>query len=898
MRSARPWSGLLLLLGSTSVSGCLAAGVTRDQETVGSTAEALTQANIVACTGLCAEAFGGKPSSKYPVYYALRSVSSSEGGSAETTVSAAFLMNCGANSEDAARAFGYDPRITSVSGIDRLEAIETVEALLERLGGLMPIALSCTSSPFFQVFRRIDVSHSAAAPAYYLQLDQQLVEDAVAKGGTRRPPAVYGLDCANPLSVLWANWASGQTPEANLAQAIPINAAVAREWTETRKLVTPTLFCGASSSYRTELPVVPPTGTKPVSAPVNTGAELYYVRTAFDGVSNASGAYYLISNGLGYAIDGCGANIGALSDSLGLPAAAEILDLSTSDPKFTGSKPNEQPVLRCDDARSRLFESTNAPKPYEYFSFGASDLSRMVRFSCAATERFFLGSLHNQQATALPEESLPYLSGSGRTGKVFEVGCAKEAPAAERLRLTGAAPPVLEIEHNGEWRGVCGHYFDIEEAEVACRQMGYLGVESFEAGVTKGAAAVAGSAVAGSAVARSASARAAAAAAEAAAVRAAVGMAASASVVVPDDSSLFWLDALNCRGTEKSIGACPRAAEHAQWGSHDCGENDYVTISCSTKPTAFVPVRNYGAWFINAAGEWEFDPSRESMLDAYNQGQWRAVCSDSFDMADAQVACRELGYLDVGSLSAMSSGTSGYWLDEVACTGSENRLSDCPHAPLGSESCSTLQGVRLVCDDVSTVPLRLTSSILEAYSQGEWRGVCDDSFDIKDAQVACKQLGYCSVSSFSTNAYAKSNRFWLDDLACTGDESTLSACPNAGLGVEDCGTSEHVKLKCDYWCSTLPLRNGDVLEAYYAGEWRGVCDDDFDMAAAQVACRQLGYQRAVSFSTNVETASSAFWIDDVHCSGNETSLSDCAAVAGSNGEEDCGVREHVRVVCE
>ena len=93
------------------------------------------------------------------------------------------------------------------------------------------------------------------------------------------------------------------------------------------------------------------------------------------------------------------------------------------------------------------------------------------------------------------------------------------------------------------------------------------------------------------------------------------------------------------------------------------------------------------------------------------------------------------------------------------------------------------------------------------------------------------------------------------------------------------------------------------MEVFYQGEWGTVCDDDFDMNDARVVCRMMGMGRALSYcSKNINQScfftagSGKVWLDNLRCSGNESSLFDCSH-AGV-GQENCGPPEDIGVVCE
>nr|XP_022294245.1 scavenger receptor cysteine-rich type 1 protein M130-like isoform X1 [Crassostrea virginica]XP_022294246.1 scavenger receptor cysteine-rich type 1 protein M130-like isoform X2 [Crassostrea virginica] len=92
------------------------------------------------------------------------------------------------------------------------------------------------------------------------------------------------------------------------------------------------------------------------------------------------------------------------------------------------------------------------------------------------------------------------------------------------------------------------------------------------------------------------------------------------------------------------------------------------------------------------------------------------------------------------------------------------------------------------------------------------------------------------------------------------------------------------------------VSNEGLLYVYLNGEWGTVCDDGFGMVEANVSCRTLGFQRAVSFhgGAMLGTGSGGILMDDVRCSGYEESLFNCNYTADHN----CGHHEDVGVICE
>jgi len=171
------------------------------------------------------------------------------------------------------------------------------------------------------------------------------------------------------------------------------------------------------------------------------------------------------------------------------------------------------------------------------------------------------------------------------------------------------------------------------------------------------------------------------------------------------------------------------------------------------------------------------------------------------------VVCKQLDFPNLASQTFSGAyhgqGSGPVWMRAVACLGDESHLFDCHHQGWGNSGCTHSKDASVQCSYGFT-NIRLAGGAanygrVEIYFDGQWGTVCDDFWDINDAHVVCRQLGFHSASSAPHSAaYGEgSDPIWMDDVGCQGGEASILDCPHVGWGIENCSHGEDASVVCN-----------------------------------------------------------------------------------------------------
>ena len=111
----------------------------------------------------------------------------------------------------------------------------------------------------------------------------------------------------------------------------------------------------------------------------------------------------------------------------------------------------------------------------------------------------------------------------------------------------------------------------------------------------------------------------------------------------------------------------------------------------------------------------------EGRVEVYNSGTWSTVCDDDWDLQDAMVVCRQLGYINATAAvgpARFGSGSGPILFSDLSCVGNESTITECDHLSTGGHNCNHSQDVGVVCEGQSICNNDLLCTFLHSFTLG------------------------------------------------------------------------------------------------------------------------------------------------------------------------------------
>ncbi|XP_041370239.1 lysyl oxidase homolog 2A-like [Gigantopelta aegis] len=324
----------------------------------------------------------------------------------------------------------------------------------------------------------------------------------------------------------------------------------------------------------------------------------------------------------------------------------------------------------------------------------------------------------------------------------------------------------------------------------------------------------------------------------------------------------------------------------------------------------------------------------EGTVLVFHRHRWGSICDEDWDVNDASVVCKQLGYPGAEEAvhgSKFGRGRRRMWMSALQCTGNEDQIQDCtyvgksqihrkcrrPRRSAGvicqkklatSNSVSTSASIN---NRMSTTMDKTTSTLMDKSSSESTLSSSSSSPSSSSSSSSVKAsqgINDADVPSNTASVPATENTSEEDTSAATtttsksSTEKTLKeerkiksvvnlvtssadAHKYEILQADDPSLSNRKKLDIRMaggrypWEGRLEVREGST------GEWGVICSEDWTLRETMVACRQMrgdyGKQALKANYFGGENLNKIF--KRIKCTGREARLDECELIRSENG---------------
>uniref|UniRef100_A0A3Q1FYD7 Lysyl oxidase homolog n=1 Tax=Acanthochromis polyacanthus TaxID=80966 RepID=A0A3Q1FYD7_9TELE len=486
-------------------------------------------------------------------------------------------------------------------------------------------------------------------------------------------------------------------------------------------------------------------------------------------------------------------------------------------------------------------------------------------------------------------------------------------PRTEKLKVRLAGYPRkhnegrIELFYKGEWGTICDDDFSLANANVLCRQLGFVSATGWTHSAKYG-----------------------------------------------KGQGKIWLDNVLCGGGEKSIELCKSRG----WGNSDCTHDEDAGVVCKDERIpGFVDSNVIDAHVdenkieevrlrpVVAMAKKKL-PITEGVVEVKYKDGWAQICDIGWTIKNTRVVCGMLGFpherkvnknfykrlkkraaeklprpkvnVSAGGRLYLERQKNYFHIHSVACLGTEVHLAACPlefSKANATSACtggmpavvSCMPGPLFMQNSGLKKKLKISSNVrlkggsrvgegrVEVLKDNEWGTVCDDRWNLQSASVVCRELGFGSAKEALTGGRLGQGMgpIYMNEVKCVGQERSIWNCPFKNITSEDCHHMEDAAVRCNIPYmgleNTIRITGGrtryegrvEVLSVDSNGtqSWGLICGESWTTKEAMVACRQLGLGYA-----NQGLQETWYWdssnvtemvMSGVKCTGSEMSLSQC-----------------------